>query len=435
MKRVIVVVATLLLTNSLPAPAGDDAALKELFNVLRENRTITEEQHNRLIQALDDDVEVAEKSVEADRKEVEQSPEVAATDRFSMKLGGELMVDSAFYNKDKNDLGDGTEFRRARLKAEGEMFRDWVYELGVDFADGSTEIKDAYIGYDGWSSANIKMGQFKVPFSLDELTSSKYSTFMERALPVAFAPGRNIGIGLHSSWDDLTVAGGLFGEAYDSDTDKEGDEGWGVAGRLTYAPVHKKTRVLHFGAASEYRKTNDDDEVRFLTRPESHVTNVRYANTGKIEDATSTTKYGLETAGVWGPISGQAEYIYTDVNRNSGSEDVNFDGWYAYASWFLTGESRNYKAKNGTFGRVKPQHRFGAWELAGRYSTIDLNDGMVAGGEEDNITIGLNWHINPRIRVMANYIMVDNDDDADDNGDVEGNDDPDILQLRLQGDF
>lgn len=443
------VLAMLLFANSQTVSAKDaSAALEELLGTLRDNGTITSDQHDQLIRAMDDgagDAEPEGEAVateskgdatdsEAEVKTAAQTKDKPAQDRVTLQLGGELMIDSAFYDEDKNELGDGTEIRRARLKAEGKLF-DWNYEMGLGFAGGDVEIKDAYFGYDKWSSTSLTIGQYKEPFSLEELTSAKYITFMERALPVAFAPGRNIGIGMHKYWDTLTLAGGLFGESFDDDVDDEGDEGWGATGRLTYSPLHKNTRAVHLGAAASYRKSNDDDETRYDTKPESNVTDVKYANTGKIEDVDSTTKYGLEAAAVWGPFSGQAEYLFTDISRNSGASDLDLDGWYAYGSWFLTGESRSYKYKKGSFGRIKPRHRYGALELAARYSMIDLTDMPVTGGEEKNITLGLNWYLNPNLRVMANYVFIDNDKNADDDGDVIGNDDPGALQLRLQGEF
>ena len=449
------VLTLLLLVSSLTVSAGGTSSvLEELLGTLRDNGSITQIQYDQLMRAME-----AERGTETDSGVAETDSGVAEKDSevveieskaglqtagrvektstsgpLTIELGGELAIDSAFYDEDKNDLGDGTEIRRARLKVEGKIF-DWMYELGVDFSDGDADIKDAYIGYEGWSSTTLKIGQFKEPFSLEELTSSKYTTFMERALPTTFSPGRNIGIGAHKYWDNLTLAGGLFGESFDTDVDKEGNEGWGVASRLTYSPIHRKTRAMHFGTAAEYRKTNDDHEVRYDTNPESNVTGVKFANTGKIKNVDNTTKYGIEAAGVWGPFSGQSEYIFTDVDRNSGARDLNLDGWYAYGSWFLTGESRSYKYKKGSFSRIKPRHHYGAWELAARYSMIDLTDGPITGGEEENITLGLNWYVNPYVRVMANYIMIDNDREADDDGDVAGNDNPDVLQLRIQGEF
>ena len=98
----------------------------------------------------------------------------------------------------------------------------------------------------------------------------------------------------------------------------------------------------------------------------------------------------------------------------------------------MTGESRSYKVKKGAFGKVKPRGKYGAVELAVRYSMLDLTDEPVTGGEESNLTIGVNWYINPNIRLMANYVRVDNDKNADDDGNVAGGDDPQIFQLRMQ---
>ncbi len=72
----------------------------------------------------------------------------------------------------------------------------------------------------------------------------------------------------------------------------------------------------------------------------------------------------------------------------------------------------------------------GAWEVGLRYSHIDLNDEGISGGEEDNITVGLNWYLNPNVRMMFNYVNADLEDRA---GIPDG--DADIFQTRFQIDF
>ena len=109
------------------------------------------------------------------------------------------MFDAAFYDQDKNNLGDGTELRSARLDVEGILHGDFGYEFEIDFADGEANIKDAVLSYEALWPAKIMIGQFKEPFSLEELTRSKYITFMERSLPNEFAPGRSIGFGAEIS--------------------------------------------------------------------------------------------------------------------------------------------------------------------------------------------------------------------------------------------
>jgi phosphate-selective porin OprO/OprP len=142
--------------------------------------------------------------------------------------------------------------------------------------------------------------------------------------------------------------------------------------------------------------------------------------------------YGFEAAGLYGPFSIQGEYITVDAGRESGLSDVGFDGWYLYGSWIVTGEPRSYSVKKGVFGKIEPKRNFslknggtGALELALRYSTIDLNDATIYGGDMDNWTMGVNWYTNPNVRFCFNYITVDSDT-------AGVNDNADVFQVRAQ---
>ena len=426
----------LLLMSPFQAPLASEA-LQELLIILKERGSITEAEY-KSIKALVNAEERARDEEGAPELKIDTKGGVEMTTydgEFSFELGGRLMIDSVYYNGSESDLGDGTELRRARLEAEGTMFGDWGYEFGIDFADKDADIKDAYLSYEGWHPVKFQFGQFKEPFSLEEMTSSRYITFMERALPNVFAPGRHIGVGATYYGVDWSLAGGVFGEAFDDDVSKEGDEGWGASGRYVYSPWHGDTQALHLAGALSYRKIDDKQEIEYDIRPESHVKGVKFLNTGDIEEAESVLLSGLEAAWVFGPWSLQGEYLRSDVRRAMGNPDASFDGWYLYGSWFLTGESRNYKFDKGGFGRVKPNSKSGAWELALRYSTLDLDDDPIAGGEAKHWTAGVNWYINPNMRLMTNYILVDNNVNADDDGDVNGDNDLGIFQLRMQADF
>ena len=255
---------------------------------------------------------------------------------------------------------------------------------------------------------------------------------MERALLSAFGQSRHMGIGNTYTGKNWTSAISVFGDKASVDS-KTSDEGWGVVGRLTATPYRQGNDLVHVGIASDYRKLRSGtDALKFSTSPESHLGGLKLVDTGTIAGAESFQVSGLEAAFVKGGLNGQAEYVKTGVKRN-GMSDVGFDGWYAQMGFVLTGEARPYKGNK--FGRIKPKSIFGqggtgAWEVVARYSTIDLTDKDIVGGEQDNLSVGVNWYATPTIRFMANYVKVLKVD-----GGANDNVEPDIFQTRVQWAF
>lgn len=340
-------------------------------------------------------------------------------------LHGRLILDSAFYSADKTAMGSGADVSNARISINGKIESLWDYVLQYELT-GSGSLKNGWLRYRLSESQKIKIGQFQEPFSLDELTSSRYTTFIDQALSNAFAPGYHVGAGFEQRGRALTLNAGLFGEAADTNTANEGKDGWGATARMTIAPIHHDQNVLHLGMSGSYRKASSEQTLRFRTHPESAVTTVYLVNTDKIAAVDSHSLLGVEGAWVSGPWSLQSEYMRTVVNRSKDS-DLVFDGGYLYASWFVTGESRPYSENSGTFGRINPKGG-GAWELAARYSYLDLTDGAVHGGEERNTTLGVNYYFNPYIRCMADYVLINVKSDT-------GSEHPSALLARLQFDF
>ena len=347
----------------------------------------------------------------------------------TLRIGGRLHVDAASFNEDVTPLENDIIFRRARLAASGKVYRDWRYRFDYDFAANSDyRIKGAWIRYDGFRPLKITAGNVQEPLSLEEMTSSNKITFMERALITAFTPSFHLGGLLTTYGKNWSAAGGYFGETIGEQKTDRLSSGWGTAGRLTVAPINEKKRALHLGISAEYREP-DSNTVRYSTRPESKVTDRRLVTTRTIDNVSDTFIYGLEGALIQGPWSLQGEYMRANVKRSTGG-DLSFDGWYAFASWFVTGETRRYSSKKGSFRQVRPKGKYGAWELATRFSTINLSDQDVQGGEEDNITFGVNWYPNRNLRFMANYILASADPNR--NG---VKDEPTILQFRAQYNF
>jgi len=413
LKLTSLVAAGLLSTLTIQAQASE----KELLDVLLENGVISKGQHKAL----------EKKYAKSNGTKISTKGGIkakSADGEYAFQFGGRVMVDAGYSNEDKTPLESGTEFRRLRMFAKGTLHKDWGYKVQVDYSDDALAIKDAYISYKPWG---VTVGNFKQPIGLEELTSSKYTTFMERSLPAVFATSHRIGLGVKRGGKNWSLAGSVYGGQ--SADDESGQEGYGFGARGTFAPIAEKTRVVHLGVALAREEPIDDgDDIRFRQRPEFHAASTRLVDTGTISMVDNIQRYGLEAAAVMGPFSIQGEYLKASVSRESGFSDADFDGSYISASYFLTGESRPYKAKKGVFGRVKPKSKSGAWEVAARYSTLDLDDGAIQGGEEDNWTLGLNWYVNPHVRIMANYIDVDVEKAGVD-------DNPNIFAVRTQIDF
>ena len=346
---------------------------------------------------------------------------LAAEGAPTIEFGGRLQADNTTFDNDKYQYQDGSELRRARLFVRGDLSENWDYKLQYDFAPVNSELKDGYVRYNGFANSRITIGNFKQFSSLEELTSSNNMTFTERALPNSLVTGRGLGVGYQTWGDRYSVAV----SAYDNEANNlVGRQG--VAGRFIYRPQLGEGQMLHLGLAVA-REEDDDDNVRLRARPDSHQDSHRIIDTHSIAGVTSFNKIGLEGAYVNGRFSAQTEFIRQNLQRNIGS-DLSFDGYYAYASYFLSNDKRSYSTSDASFGTVTPSSDKGAWEIAARISNLNLNDKDIAGGEADIITLGVNYYMTRDLRFTANYIMADSDK-------VAGNDDPNALLLRIRFTF
>lgn len=347
----------------------------------------------------------------------------------SLKIGGRLQSDFAFFDEDDELSGagfeDGAEFRRARLYVSGTFYDKITFKAQYDFAGGEVGARDLYIGLvDLGKIDSLLFGHMFEPFSLEQLTSSKYITFMERALPVeAFAPARNTGVRVSGGEDRWSWDLGAFYDADDSG-DTTGDE-VNLTGRLTFLPFYESdSRLFHVGLGVTDRSPVDDS-LRFRSRPEAHQS-PRVVDTASFL-ADGALIYNLEAALVSGPWSFQGEWYQASADTLNGA-DLDFGGFYVYGSYFLTGEHRNYDGNH--FGRTKPANPFGgggggAWEVALRFSSLDLSDAGILGGEVDDVTVGLNWYPLQNVRWMLNFVQ----------SDVDGVGDVNVLQTRFHVDF
>ena len=411
---------------------------------------------------------------------------------FKMAVNGRMQVDSqvnatnqvatATGANTQNKLDDGVALRRGRIGVEGTFFKNTGYKFEYDFTRGNgttaAGVTDAFLTYSISKPLELKFGAFKEPFSLEEATSNRYLTFIERNMVTnVFVDNLNtykMGIGAGYSTDRWQTALSLqtepVGANVSSSTNSNGganrnngggDTSWEVNGRVSGMPwMESKTKFLHTGASGSYVKLNNNylangtfsnGGVSFTSNLNNNVDRTNILNTGGLSNANGTliadhfTRFGAETALVYGPFSAQSEYIRTDVSGHGYGNGVALDGYYGYMSYFITGESRAYKSKTGAWDRLKPTHNFdgkggfGAWEVAAGYDYINLNDGLVKGGRASTAKLGINLYVNPHVRVMADYVHALNINTAGDNGGARSqafnSANLDVIETRLQLDW
>jgi phosphate-selective porin OprO/OprP len=330
-----------------------------------------------------------------------------------------------------------------------QYFADLTTGYTASFQDVWVGVKDIpFLG-------RIRVGQMYEPIGLEQQTVDNFTTFMEKALPQnALIPARNLGfltenavcndrIGWQAGYFFAQQTGTPYnGVAADATADLFSPQldATDVAVRLYALPWYEDNgaHLLHVGVGYEHKFRSDSTSpsnpgwLDFSSYPEAYMFNP-LVDTGYFM-ASGADVIDPEIALVYGPFSVQGEYTWTFINNvalpspgtsSSGpnwlftNRGASFTGWYAQASYFLTGEhrpyyleasSRNYQA---TFGRIIPNANFnpktcglGAWEVAFRVSNLDLNDPAAGftGGNETDFTAGLNWYLNPNVMVKFNYI-------------------------------
>ena len=372
----------------------------------------------------------------------------------NITVNGVFQADAGWIHQDSvseaqyGQIQDGSDFRRARLSAKGSVTELTNYFFQMDFGFfGRPTFTDVWLEQTKVPVfGNVRIGQWKQPFSLETVSSFRYTTFMERSvLFQPFTPFRHIGIGFYDYSDDLSTT--WAASAFRTGQDQFGgtlssDGGYGTAERLTWVPKWecKGTNYLHLGVG-HFFNAPPGDSINFRTIPEFFVgangpgavgTSGQavpggsngtpfFVATGNL-DVPFYNVLGSELLWVDGPLSVQSEVMVNLVKESGGATAV-LPGAYAQLGYFLTGEHRPYDRKTGTIDRVIPksnltfagttcQPGLGAWELAARWSYLDLNDASVNGGTLMDYTAGLNWYWNPYTKMVFNYVHAISDTPA-----------------------
>ncbi|MEC8836832.1 MAG: porin [Pseudomonadota bacterium] len=329
---------------------------------------------------------------------------LAKSDGWSFKPRGRLMFDAGFTNApDSTGASDGfgNEVRRARLGASGDMPGGFGYKFEVDFAGNDISVADAILSYEN-GPIEIAIGQHNNFQSLEELTSSLHTTFIERAaFTDAFGFERRLGASITYARGDVLAQAGVFTDNLE-DTDSKNR---GADARIVFMPKAGDTQ-LHFGGSFHYNDLDDPAaQLRYRQRPLVHFTSQRFIDTRSM-GANSETGYGLEAAAIAGRFHAAAEGYWQSVDIPGVADDPSFFGGYVEAGVFLTDDTRGYKG--GKFDRTKPsspvgEGGIGSVQFTLRYDHLDLNDAGIVGGRQAGYFAALVWKPTDYTALMLNY--------------------------------
>lgn len=326
-------------------------------------------------------------------------------DWFTLRPGIVLIADYNAFEQDAVNLGqvgpqrDQWDDRAARLMFRGKIGRE--YKAGYLFAaeykgfdidpDQLWQVTDLSLTFPvGGEDTTLTVGKTKETFCYEMVGDAANMPAQERVLSPFFV-SRNVGVVLRrvlGADHRMTASTGIYNDWFVND-ESFTDSGTDVTGRLTGLlwDHHEHKRFLHVGLAGRYAG-GDNDVLRYRGRPESNVADY-YVDTGPLA-SDHALNLGVEMLWNEGPFSVLTEYIRARA-LSSANGNPEFDGFYVTGSWVLTGETRPYDRTVGYARRVIPEREFGAWELVGRYSNVDLDDELVLGGAFDRTCLGLNW--------------------------------------------
>jgi phosphate-selective porin OprO/OprP len=360
---------------------------------------------------------------------------------FTLALRSLVQFDVGYFAQGHNpanvDLNSGTNFRRAQLGFQGTVFNDWAYNFIYDFGGNGGEnrgyIYNAYIEYDGFRPFYFRAGAYTPFEGLEDQTGSGDLFFLERAAAsdvarnLAGAPSREA-VSIYAQGDNYLVAVSYTGKKSTDNTSTGAIVGTfdaqqaliGRAAWLAYSDPDFKW--LLDGHITDVLKLPDtaantaSGVVRFSNGPELGIDASRTVDTANI-DANQAREFGFETAATYDRLFAQGGWFRYEIERRIAVPNPHFSGWYGFLTYSLTGEQHPYDPTTASFRNIRPAKPlgtpggWGAWEVAARYSNIDLDflpfsttaNGGIPGGKQDVWTLGLNWYPNNAIKFQLNY--------------------------------
>ena len=348
------------------------------------------------------------------------------TSWISVRLGAAIMEDGAFYSQNaanKEQVGQLTPeglFRVDELSLSGQIKfpHPWRYQVAGNYrgldptSAASWTLTYANLSIPLGAFGTVTVGKQKEGAGMELLENGRDIAFMERStMSTAFAFINSHIVGIRFAGEAaagrMTWSAGWFNNWLDDGLsfDQSGNV---FTGRVTGLAVEtdEGRRLLHLGVSAGYREA-PNGSFQMKSVPEVYEA-PDFVDTGSFPAKSGTSVSG-ELAAVDGPVTVSGEYAFTSVNSGP-APDLRFSGYYGMVSWALTGETRPYDHAQGIFGMITPAAPFsfkhgglGAWEVAARYSSVDLTDGAVQGGKFDRLSGALSWYPTSQVRFEFNY--------------------------------
>lgn len=387
------------------------------------------------------DIEAKEKAKENAKTDVkgklkDGSLVFESTDKnFSFAPTVRLQLD---YRKFGGDAAGATantfDIRRGFLGLKGKFYGSYEWLIIGDFGggNGASVLDEAYLNVNYWKEAQFRVGQFKMPFSLEEMTSDLFTDFMERSMGNSMVPNKERGIMVHGTpWAGTTYALALStGQGKNAnETVNTVDSNDIIArGTINFAELFSwKDTVVHLGVG--YTTGTEPIGAAVSGRTESRGIIFFTPSTFTGADL-SRTRTGLEGVLAYKNFKIQTEMMsvnYSGVSAANVGYDKKITSNYVDIMWMITGEHYADRYKDGKFDRMKPKKDFdyktlsgGGWEVGIRFSQFNADDfatGKAGTGviptstasaafttSATSITYGVNWILNPRTRLMLNYV-------------------------------
>jgi len=417
----------------------------DLLKVLRDKGTISAQDYDMLKNAAAADNEMAEADKAEIKKEVEEATanmpvietdgKLVVSDRdgnWSFQPIGRVMWDAVNADADTDDSDDdvkGTELRRARLGFSGDIY-DWSYKFEADFAGNDVSVKDAYLGYGNKLTDNtkwgVKLGQSHIPFGLNTKISSKYMTFMDRPMfaDSTVSPARESGVVAAINDNDYNwlLSAGLTNGPLDDDGQTWDNNGSTFAVRGSFLPYKEGKNLVQLGAG--YLRQGGGDNFKFQPDLVSHDDSFKPVSTGTIA-LDQADAFTVDAMAIFGSFHAMAEYLDHTAEPETGS-DIDTAGYAVEAGYFLTGEQ--LKWKKGYTSGISPKSGWGAWQVAARFESVEIDPGSSLEDEYDQFTVGVNYYPTKNTRLMLNYSKV-TDLTVDGSG---ADEEPSALKFRAQ---